>query len=392
MLRRRHVAQRLHEMCTVCFRTVPAATYDGVGLFMATGSRWRSVGMRGLAYSARVQSKTIPGARVWLAALVPPALLAMGTVGYVVVEGWDWFDALYMTTITLTTIGFGEVNALSHAGRALTMILALGGAFSLAAAATFVLRSVVSGELASVFGRQRMEKALATVSDHVIVCGFGRVGRLVTQEFLESGVGVVVVDNNAERLKAAPGLYVHGNVTKDSVLKAAGIARARALVTVVPSDADNLYVTMSARLLSEKLFIVARAEGEDADEKLTRAGANRVVSPTALGGQRVAQAVLRPAVLDFIDLASRTQHLELQVEETTLRSGSALIGKTVREAKLRDSANVLVVAVKRADGQMLFNPPPDVAFELSDTLIVLGGRAGLDTLESLATGGTAAKK
>ena len=265
------------------------------------------------------------------------------------------------------------------------MALALGGAFSLAAAATFVLRSVVSGELSSVFGRQRMEKALASISDHVIVCGFGLVGRLVTQELIEGGVRVVVVDNDVDRLKSAPDLFVHGNVTKDAVLKAAGIARARALVTVVPGDADNLYVTMSARLLSDSLFIVARAEGEDAEEKLTRAGANRVVSPTAIGGQRVAQAVLRPAVLDFIDLASRTQHLELQVEESTLRPGSTLIGKTVREARLRDTANVLVVAIKRADGQMLFNPAPELRFQVADTLIVLGGRAGLDPLEGLST-------
>lgn len=329
-----------------------------------------------------VPTETI--SRLWLAALVPPALIALGTVGYVVVEGWSVFDALYMTVITLTTIGFGEVHPLTTAGRGLTMFLALGGGVSLAAAATFVLRTIVSGELVSVFGRQRMEKAIDTIDDHVIVCGFGRVGRLVEEELREGGLGVVVVDNNPDRLKSHNGLHIVGSVTNDRVLAAAGIARARALVTVVPADADNLYVTMSARLLNDGLFIVARAEGDDAEAKLKRAGANRVVSPTAIGGQRVAQAVLRPAVLDFIELAGRTQHLELQLEEVRLRTGARLVGQALREAKLRDHADVLVVAIKRQDGTMLFNPAPETRFDVDDVLVVLGSRVGLDALDKLA--------
>lgn len=316
--------------------------------------------------------------------MVPPLLIAGGTIGYMVVEGWSAFDAAYMTVITLTTIGYGETHPLSMAGRALTMGLALGGAVSLAGAATFVLRSVVNGELLSVFGKQRMEKSLETIKDHVIVCGYGRVGRLVVAELDAAGVKCVVVDRDQQRLERSNHLYVVGDVTSDSVLQHAGIQRARALVSVVPSDADNLYVTMSARLLKESLLIVARAENEGADDKLTRAGANRVVSPTAIGGQRVAQAVLRPAVLDFIDLASRTQHLELQVEETTVRTPSSLVGKTLREARLRDKANVLVVAIQRVDGKMHFNPAPELTFEANDRLVVLGSRQALDALEKLA--------
>lgn len=343
-------------------------------------------------------SSTIPSgvSRLWLAALVPVALIGTGTAGYVAIEGWSVFDALYMTVITLTTIGFLEVHDLSVAGRSWTMILALGGAFSIAGAATYVLRSIVSGEVGKALGKQRMEKNLATIKEHVIVCGYGRVGRLVVDELVRGGVHVVVIERDARRVeefleaapsgKVLPHLHIIGDAADDKVLEHAGIRRARAVVTVVPADADNLYVTMSARLLNDKVFIVARAEAEAAEDKLKRAGANRVVSPTAIGGQRVAQAVLRPAVLDFVDLATRTQHLELQMEEVGLRAASPLVGQELRAAKLRDRADVLVVAIQKPDGRMVFNPAPDVKFETGDRLVVLGSRGALDALEVIARG------
>jgi voltage-gated potassium channel len=244
-----------------------------------------------------------PWVRPVLLAIVPVMLLVAGTVGYVVIEGWGWFDALYMTVITLITIGYAEVHPLHQGGRAFTIVLALGGATTLAAVAAYVLQFLISGELNKTFGRQRMQRALDTVRDHVIICGYGRVGRRVVEDIAASGVPVVVVDQDEGRLRDCP-LWVAGDVTKDATLKRAGIARARALVASVPSDADNLYVTMSARLLNANLTIVARAESEGTEEKLLRAGATRVVSPAAIGGQRVVQAVLRPAVLDFIDLAT----------------------------------------------------------------------------------------
>jgi voltage-gated potassium channel len=324
-----------------------------------------------------------PWARPVLVALVPLLLIAGGTVGYVVLESWSWFDALYMAVITLMTIGYGEVHPLSHAGRTFTMVLALVGATTLAAAATYVLRFIVSGELNQAFGRQRMQRTLDSVTDHVILCGFGRVGRRVVDELGLADVPVVVVDRDEARLQALP-LWVAGDVTLDETLKRAGIGRARALVAAVPSDADNLYVTMSARLLNPRLTIVARAEGEGTEEKLMRAGATRVISPTAIGGQRVVQAVLRPAVLDFIDLATKSQHLELQMEQALVQKGSSLDGVTIRDAALRERCDVLVVAVQRADGRMTFNPPPDDRLVHGERLVVLGNRASLDKLEALA--------
>jgi len=327
-----------------------------------------------------------PWSRLLIAMVVPGALIGAGTVGYVVVEGWAPFDALYMTVITLTTIGFGETHPLSNAGRLLTMALALGGAFTLAAAAATVIRAIVSGELNTILGRQRMERSIQGLHDHIIVCGYGRVGRRVVEELREANIPCVVIERDEERAKGAP-IHIIGDVTNDAVLKRAGIDRARALVSVVPKDADNLFVTMSARLLNERITIVARAEGEGSEEKLKKAGASRVISPTAIGGQQMVQAVLRPAVLDFINLTTRTQHLELQMEQTSLQVNSGLVGKTLAEANLREKAGVLVVAVQGKDGTMVFNPPPSRRLESGERLVVLGDRASLDAIEALAKAG-----
>src|SRR4051794_4158278 len=208
--------------------------------------------------------------------LVPPLLLAVGTVGYVWIEGWDWFDALYMSVITLTTVGYQEVHQLSTAGKAFTMAFLLTGVFLLFYVATGFIRAAVSGEIAATLGRQRMERNLAGLKDHVIVCGLGKMGRLVCRELAHSRIPLVVIEKRAALLEGAHfhgGVKLHGDATSDEVLKQAGVARARALIAVVASDADNLYITMSARLLSEELFIVARASDEQAEAKLLRAGA-----------------------------------------------------------------------------------------------------------------------
>lgn len=321
--------------------------------------------------------------RLFWASLVPLMLIGFGTTGYVLIEDWDWFDGLYMTVITLTTVGFLEVHDMSKAGRVFTMVLALGGAVAVASAATVVLRAVVSGEINRLLGTKRMQRMLASMKDHVIVCGYGRVGRRIVQELRDANVPHVVVDRDPARLTECP-LWVSGDVNSDDILRRAGIDRARALVTVVPSDADNLFVTMSAHLLNEKLVIVARAESEDAEKKLIRAGATRVVCPTVIGGQRVVQAVLRPAVLDFIDLATRNQHLELQMEQMVVAASSSLAGLALGEAQLNKRANVLVVAIQGTDGRMRFNPAAEDRIAAGDKLVCLGSRASLDKLQEMA--------
>jgi len=327
--------------------------------------------------------------RLLLIVCIAALLIIVGTLGYHFLEGWTLFDSLYATVVTLTTIGYGDFVPKTNGGKAFTMVLALGGVFTLFYLAADFIRFVVSGEVQTLLGKQRMERTLAERRDHVIVCGYGRMGRFVCHEFETEGVDFVVIDRREEALEnfATPhGIAMHGDATSDDILKAAGVERARALVSVTPSDADNLFITMSARLMNDRLFIVARAESEHARQKLQRAGADRVVAPFVIGGSRVAQAVLRPAVVDFIDLATRTEFFDLQIEETHLSAGSPLVGRTLRESQVRERFGIMIVAIKKAAGGMLFNPPGDSRLDAEDTLIALGQRRQLDELERMAGG------
>ena len=317
------------------------------------------------------------------------ALLVAGTLGYQLVEGWGWFDALYMTAITITTVGFLEVHPLGAGGRVFTMALALGGVFTAFYAAAEFIRAVVTGEIGTLLGRQRMETRLEKLSGHFVVCGFGRMGRLVAEEFSSAGLPFVVVDRDERALVGFDiphGIPLVGDATADDVLRRAGIERARALVTAAASDADNVFITMSARLLNERLVIVARAEGEGAEVKLRRAGASRVVSPYSIGGHRVAQAVLRPNAMDFIELATRTGHLELQIEEVEVHAQSALVGRSVKASPIRSDLGIIIVAIKKPAAGMTFNPASSAVLDAGDVLITLGHRQQLDRLEAMATG------
>jgi voltage-gated potassium channel len=324
--------------------------------------------------------------RIFLLGLVPFGLIGLGTFGYWSIEGWAWFDALYMTVITLTTIGFGEVHALQPAGRAFTMALALGGIFVFFFTTAEVLRLIVSGELQRLLGRRRREKKMASLIEHVIVCGFGRMGRQICQEFSAARVPFVVVDQDAAALAdfaVALGHPLAGDATSDEVLREAGIDRARAVVVAVASDADNVFITMSARLLNPTIPIIARADDASAVAKLQRAGATRVVSPYVIGGGRVAQAVLRPAVLDFIEVATRNEHLDLQIEEIALRPGGVFDGITLASSALRTRLGLIVVAVKQRNGHMIFNPPDATGLCGGDVVIALGRREQLDEASRL---------
>jgi voltage-gated potassium channel len=325
--------------------------------------------------------------RYFLALAIPVLLVVMGTIGFRTIEGWGWLDSLYMTVTTLATVGFGEVHPLSRTARIFTIFLILGGVFTFFYSATEFIRAVVSGEIQGIFGRQRMERTLSELKDHIIVCGYGRMGRLVCRQFADAGLKFVVIDRQPGLLEAfdtAHGIALQGDATSDDVLKDAGVGRARALLTLAASDADNLYITMSARLLNEKLFIVARCDSELAENKLVRAGASRVILPYVIGGQRVAQAVLRPTVMDFIELATRSEHMELQIEETEVQPGARLSGKTLRDSGIRQELGIIIVAIKKPDGSMVFNPDSAMVIAPGDLLITLGHRQQLDRLETMA--------
>ncbi len=331
--------------------------------------------------------------RLLLPLLVLVALLVAGTLGYQIVEGWGSLDALYMTVITITTVGFHEVRPLGPSGRLFTMFLALGGVFTAFYAAAEFIRAIVTGEIRSVLGRQRMESRLEKLKGHLVICGFGRMGRLVAEEFSAAGLEFVVVDRDPHALEgfALPhGIPTVGDATADEVLRRVRIAHARALVASAASDADNLFITLSARLLNERLLIVARADAEGAELKLRRAGANRVVSPYNIGGHRVAQAVLRPNAMDFIELATRSEHLELQIEEIEIGSDSPLVGHSLKTSPIRSELGIIIVAIKKPAAGMLFNPAPSALLEKGDVLITLGHRQQLDRLEQMAGAGAQA--
>lgn len=317
-----------------------------------------------------------------VATILPAALLAVGTTGYMWVEGWSFGDAFFMTVITLSTVGYGETHPLSSAGRAFTALLILSGVFSFAAAATSALRGFVSGELVRSLRERRRERRMHQLSDHVVVCGYGRMGRLVCRELRERKLPFVVVDREEAKVsrELPDALVIEGDATQEECLRRAGIERAKTLLILMPKDADNLFVTMSARLLNERLFIVARAEDPATESKLKRAGANRVVAPYLLGGAHVVQSVLRPTLLEFIDLATQSQHLELQLEELSVQTDSALAGVTCGEALPRE-AELLLVALQRKGDKMRFRPREDERLSEGDVLVVLGSRDALDTLQ-----------
>ena len=362
---------------------------------MAEKSRlrlWPFARRNGISPHGILRGSTVTGVarRFLLVLLVPLTLMAAGTLGYMYIEGDSFLDALYMTVITLTTVGYGEhPKPLSEEGRVFTLTLLLGGVFTFFWAAGEMIRSIVSGEMQGILERRRMERSLAALHNHLIVCGYGRVGKLVCREFAQQKLAFVVISSNADLLTTFDmeyGIALQGDATSDELLRRAGVERARALVAATGSDADNLYITMSARLLNENLFIVARSEEEHAQQKLRRAGANRVVSPYVIGGSRVAQAVLRPTVVDFIELATRTEHFELQIEETSIGAGSALAQATLKDSLLHKQYGIFIVAIKKASGQMVYNPPGDTVMEAGDTLISLGHRDQLDKLDKLAVG------
>ncbi len=347
--------------------------------------RLRSVGRR---FRRWVHSHVPP--RLWLAFLIPAGLLGIGSLGYRWIEGekWSYFDGFYMTAITLTTIGYGETHELSNNGRLFTVVLAFSGIFTLGYFASELVRAVVTGQLRQAIGRQWVDDKLATLSGHLIVCGYGRMGKIVCAELDRQKKWFVLIDKTAEVLGELP--YTHclalsGDATTDELLRKAGIERAKAIITVVGSDADNLYITLSARLLNPRLLIVARAEEEDAEAKLRKVGANKVISPYLAGAHRAVQAVLRPAVLHFMEMATRPEFLDLQIEEVKVAPGSSLAGQSLRQARVGADLGVVVVGIMRPGGELVYNPPGDTVMEADAVLIALGQRRQLDQLEKLAT-------
>jgi len=317
------------------------------------------------------------------------SIIALGTIGYSLIEGWQPFDALYMTVITLATVGFKEVQPLSDEGKLFTIILIISGTGMIAYTLSCLLQFTLEGQLRTILGRKKLESRISKLSDHYIICGFGRIGHRICREFQSRPIPFVVVEKDPlhlERLSREGYLHVEGDATDDETLQSAGIDRARGLVTAVTSDTDNVYITLTARGLNPSLFILARAGEEGSEKKLMRAGASKVISPYTIGASRMAQAILRPSVVDFIEIATASENLELQIEEIAIAANSKLAGKTLIDSGIRQSMGIIIVGIKQTDGQMLFNPPPASRIEPNSVLIVLGERLAINQLEVVAGG------
>lgn len=314
-------------------------------------------------------------------------VLATGTVGYQVVQGWGWVDSLYMTVITLSTVGFREVHDLSPAGRMFTMFLVIFGVGSVAYVIKSGTQAMFEGELRNVLGRRKLKKSIGSLKGHYIVCGYGRMGRIVAKEFLSEGVPFVVIEGDQDVVAGVTDpniLIIHGDATLDATLEEAGIAVAKGIVSVLMSDADNLLVVLSARGMNEGIRIVARAGEEGVEKKLIRAGADKVVSPYQMGGIRIAHALLKPAVTDFLDLTVQDKAVDLELEQLRVPASSPLAGKTLTDSNIRKDFDVILVAIKRKDGSMVFNPGKDTVLSAGDTIIVLGERDHMEKLEAVA--------
>jgi voltage-gated potassium channel len=317
------------------------------------------------------------------------SVIALGTFGYAAIENWRPFDALYMTVITLATVGFREVQPLSPEGKMFTIVLIISGTGMIAYTLSSLIQFTLEGQLRKILGRRKLESRISKLRGHYIICGFGRIGKMVCREFEAKPIPFVVIESDPvqiERLETSGYMYVAGNATDDSTLQAAGIDHAKGLVTAVTSDTDNVYITLSARGLNPDLFILARASEEGSEKKLMRAGATKVVSPYTIGASRMAQAILRPSVVDFIELATASEHLELQIEEICIAATSELAGKALVDSSIRQSMGIIIVGIKLADGKMVFNPPPSQVIEPSSVLIILGERPSINQLESIAGG------
>jgi voltage-gated potassium channel len=317
------------------------------------------------------------------------ATVFLGTVGYRALEGWSWFDGFYMTVITLATIGYGETHPLTPAGRAFTIILIVVGVTVFGFLVSILTQAVVETEIASVLGRRRLFKDISQLKDHYILCGAGRVGARIVDELKTKDVDHVVIERDegvAERLLTRGHLVLIGDATDETVLEGARIRSAKALITAASSDAENVYIVLTARGMNPDLYIVARANDLAAERQLMRAGANKVVSPVLIGSHRMAQAALSPAVADFIELTTMTESLDLYFEQVRITEGSPLDGRRLKDSRIRSEHNAMVVAITPLEGEMIFNPDGEQTLHAGDLLIAIGTRAGLQKLAELASG------
>ncbi len=314
--------------------------------------------------------------KIILIALSFVALLFGGTFGYMLLENTGFWMGMYLTIITVFTVGYGDIVPIHPSGRIFTVFLVITSVSFVMYTFSKVTETMIEGELRGLYKRRKMDKQISRLRDHYIVCGFGRIGKEICKVLQEHHRPFVIIEKDAEEIQAIEDLQylpMQGDAADDEVLLNVGIERAKGLVSVVASDADNLYITLTARGLNPQLFIMTRSSGAPGVQtKLKRAGASKVISPYSIGARRMAHLIVRPTVTDFLDLTMRAGELDLVMEELVVGSNSHLNGKNLIESEIRKKYDVIVVAIKRQDSTMLFNPGPETRIMAGDILIVLG--------------------
>lgn len=313
-------------------------------------------------------------------------VMAAGTAGYHFIEGWSWFDGFYMVVTTLTTIGYQEVHPLSHAGRVFNVFVIVAGVSLLLLGVGALSQALLEFELQSFFGRRRMEREIGRLDGHYIICGMGRVGRSVARELLRKPVPFVFIESTeakAQRFRAEEWLVMTGDATQEHTLRQAQIERARGLIAATTTDATNLYIVLTARGLNPNLKIIARASEDGAEKHLLTAGADSVVSPYTFAGQRIAQSLLRPHVVSFLDTATTRLGMDLEIGEIQVAERSVFAGQTIESSRIRQERGVIILAIKRQK-DMRFNPAPDERIQADDCLIAMGEPSQLRRLEHTA--------
>jgi voltage-gated potassium channel len=319
-------------------------------------------------------------------------IFVVAVAGYVL-AGWSLLDAIYMVVITVFGVGFGEMGPMTPPLRIFTIFVIVAGYTAVVYIVGGFLQMVAEGELNKALGARRMTREIASLREHIIICGFGRIGQILARKLVDAKIPFVVIDNSPDRIAAAEqrGYLVRlGNASDEAVLDAAGIQRAKALATVLPDDAINVFITLTARDLNTDLIILARGELPTTEKKLRQAGADHTVLPAAIGALRMAHLITHPAALDFLDqnddgginLNESLAQLDIQLDELVISADSSLIGLNVSSVQLRGEGTFIVVALRRADGSTIVNPGPEIFLEKGDTVIVMGHRGDIPRFAS----------
>ena len=328
-------------------------------------------------------------ARIMKGVVILIVILFIGSMGYMFLEGWDFLDALYMTVITITTVGFGEVRSVSPEGRVFTIFIIFSGMGIIAYIVGQTAQVMVDLQVRSIIGRRKLGLKIKSLKDHYVICGFGRIGKIICRELDREKIPLVVIDNAPETREALEGEdipFINDDATNEDVLIEAGIERAKGLISVVASDADNLFITMTARGLNPRAFILARADEEKTEKKLMRAGANKVFLPYLIGGQKMAQSVIKPAVTDFLEFTFNNRRMGLEMEELPVSEKSRMNGVTLIDSGIRKDMDIIFVAVRKKNGEMKFNPSSETRIEAGDILISLGKTDDLKRLSAILKG------